>query len=190
MVLGNICVITWSGLECCRPELWKHFDCKMMQYSVHSCSISAQRFSLPSQTIIQRVLQRFLLILGCSTRTENRRIFFQRNIIHHFWPAVLRFFGYGRIWVTDDIPREDDVRADHRRTCGPRNPTGNERIGRCARRQVRLAAGAVVVVDANNDGAVMIAATDHWSIPIKVQVPPCPCFLYLCLDLWEGKTKA
>lgn len=131
------------------------------------------------------MLQRFLLILSCSTRTENRRIFFQRNIIHHFWPAVLRFFGYGRIWVTDDIPREDDVRADHRWTRGPRNPTGNERIGRCPRRQVRLAAGAVVVVDANNNRAVMIAATDHRSIPIKVQVPPRPCFLYLCLDLWE-----
>lgn len=81
------------------------------------------------------------------------------------------------------------MRADHRWTRGPRNPTGNERIGRCARRQVRLAARAVVVVDANDDGAVMIAATDHRSIPIKVQVPPRPCFLYLCLDLREGKTK-
>lgn len=75
------------------------------------------------------------------------------------------------------------MRADHRWTRGPRNPTGNERIGRWPRRQVRLAAGAVVVVDANNNRAVVIAATDHRSIPIKVQVPPRPCFLDLCLDL-------
>lgn len=166
----------------------------MMEYSAHSCSISAQCFSLPFQTIKIRyiwwVLQCFLLILGSSTRTENRRIFFQRNIIHHFWPAVLRFFGYGWIWVTNDIPRENDVCADHRWTGGPRNPTGYKRIGSCTRCQVRLAAGAVVVVDAHDDRAIMIAATDHRSIPIKVQVPPRPCFLYLCLDLGEGKAMA
>lgn len=75
------------------------------------------------------------------------------------------------------------MRADHGRARTPRNPAGNESVGRCPCSEVRLAAGAVVVVEANNDGAVMIAAADHRTIPIKVQVPACPCFLYLCLDL-------
>lgn len=47
-----------------------------------------------------------------------------------------------------------------------------------------LAAGAVVV-EADNDGAVMVAAADHRPLPLEGQVPACPCFLYLCLDLWE-----
>lgn len=49
--------------------------------------------------------------------------------------------------------------------------------------QVGLAAGAVVVVDADDDGAVAVAAADHRALPLKGQVPACPCFLHLCLDL-------
>lgn len=135
--------------------------------------------------LLQAELQRLLLILGCCTRTHNSRIFFQRNILHQLH---LRFFGYGRVRVADDVSREDDVCAHHGGSRAPRNPAGNERVGRDARRQLRLAAAAVVVVvEANHNGAVTIAAADHRTIPIKVQLPACPCFLYLCLDLWEKK---
>lgn len=81
------------------------------------------------------------------------------------------------------------MRAHHGGARAPRNAAGNERVGRCTRGQVRLAAGAVVVVEADHHGAVMIAAADHRTVPIKVQVPACPCFLYFCLDLWEREGK-
>lgn len=136
----------------------------------------------------RRVLQCFLLFLGRCAGTKNRRVFFQRNILHHLWPAVLGFFGYGRVRVTDDVPREDDVHAHHGGTRASRDPAGYERVGRSARGQVRLAAGAVVVVEADDNRTVMVASTHHRTIPIKVQVPSRPCFLYLCLDL-GGKKK-
>lgn len=73
--------------------------------------------------------------------------------------------------------------AHHGGSRAPRNPAGNQHVGRNARRQVRLAAGAVVVVEADDNGAVTIAAADRGTVPIKVQLPACPCFLYFCLDL-------
>lgn len=82
------------------------------------------------------------------------------------------------------------MHADHWGTCAPINAARRERggaRGRASTRQVGLAAGAVVV-EADNDGAVAVPAADHWALPLKGQVPTCPGFLYLCLDLW-GKNK-
>lgn len=51
-----------------------------------------------------------------------------------------------------------------------------------------MAAGAVVV-EADDDGAVAVAAADHRALPLKRQVPTCPCFLYLGLDLCAVEQK-
>lgn len=78
------------------------------------------------------------------------------------------------------------MHADQRGTCALINVVGNKCGGACGRTtscQMGLAAGAVVVVDADNDRAVMVATTDHWALPLKGQVPTCPCFLNLRLDL-------
>lgn len=82
------------------------------------------------------------------------------------------------------------MRAHHGGSRAPRNPARNQRVGRNASRRVRLAAGAVVVVvEADDHGAVVIAAADHRAVPVKVQVPACPRFLHLCLDLWEKEGR-
>ena len=64
-----------------------------------------------------------------------------------------------------------------------RNKCGGAR-GRASPCEVGLAAGAVVV-EADDDRAVVVAAADHRALPLEGQVPACPCFLDLCLDLWE-----
>lgn len=60
--------------------------------------------------------------------------------------------------------------ADHGGTCtlvdAARDERGGAR-GRAASRQMGLAAGAVVVVEGDNNGAVAVAAADHRPLPLK-----------------------
>lgn len=85
------------------------------------------------------------------------------------------------------------MHADHGWTCAPVNAAGNERggaRGRPSTSQVGLAAGAVVV-QTYDHRPITVAAAHNWTLPLKRKVPPCPCFLYLCLDLWGcGGNKA
>lgn len=77
------------------------------------------------------------------------------------------------------------MHADHRGSRAAVNTARTERggpRGEASPSQVGLATGAVVV-EAHDDGAVTVAAADGRALPVKGQVPACPCFLYLCLDL-------
>ena len=134
-----------------------------------------------------RLLQCLLLILGCCTGTRSGQVFLQRDIVHLLGAAVLRLLRYGWVWVTDHVSREGGVHADGGGARAPINTARNKRGGACGRAgpcQVGLAAGAVVV-EADDDGAVAVAAADHRALPLEGQVPACPCFLDLRLDLWE-----
>lgn len=139
-----------------------------------------------------RLLQLFLLILSRFTFILDGQVFLQWDIVHSLGSAVVWLFRYRRVWVADHISGEGRVQADLSGACAPIGSAWNERSGARGRprcRQVGLATGAVVVVKADHYGAVLIAATHHWAIPLKVQVPTCPCFLYLCLNLTELKRK-